>query len=184
MDEEGNKFPAKDLLEAAKHLAKNNVRKPSIITSLRRWWTDKYKLPWTPSNVGDFTVLDLLTEFYEDLFEEDKQALYEASKNEDGELVFESTGDDLIDKWEREIAMGIEPDLTEGMAPDDRYALIEEQEAARKAKDKLAEISDVDDRFNQSLKKDPMYSPKTRDQLRKDGSIPGISPLDLLGKGR
>ena len=65
---------------------------------LRRWWTDKYRIPWTPNNIGDFTVLDLLTEFYEDLFEKDKTALYEASRDGDGEIMFESTGDELIDK--------------------------------------------------------------------------------------
>ena len=73
------------------------------MTMLRRWWTNKYKLPWTPSNVGDFTVLDLLTEFYEDVFENDKSALFEASRGEDGEIMFESTGDPLIDKWEKEL---------------------------------------------------------------------------------
>jgi hypothetical protein len=131
---------------------------------LRRWWTDKYKLPWTPSNVGDFTTLDLLTEFYEDLFEKNKDALYDASRGEDGEIMFESTGDPLIDKWEREMSMGIEPDLDEGRSPESKASSEASKKLIDSARKKAAQLDGIDDRFG--------------------GVKSSISPLDLLGKGK
>lgn len=184
---EGKKLQAKTVVEAAKMMAKDNVRHPSLITMLRRWWTDKYKLPWTPKNIDDFTVLDLLTEYYEDLFEKDKTALFEASRGEDGEIIFESTGDELIDKWEQELAMGIEPDLTEGMAAADRVALLEEQAFAQVAKEKVKQVTDIDEKFDRGLMSNPMYTTKTAGELQALGtaaSVKGLSPLDLLGKGK
>jgi len=68
----------------------------------------------------------LLTEFYEDLFEENPDALLKAAKNADGEIVFDETGDPLIDKWEKELAQGITPDLTEGMS-DEALASLEKE---------------------------------------------------------
>jgi hypothetical protein len=149
---------------------------------LRRWWTEKYSLPWTHDNVGDFTVLDLLVEFYEDLFEKDKNALYESSRGEDGEITFESTGDPLIDKWEKELAMGIEPDLMEGMAEEEKYALVKQQEKISVAKKKVREVTDIDDRFDEAILRNPMYAPKNAGEVQGKGSL-GLSPLDLLGRG-
>lgn len=39
-------------------------------------------------------------------------------EKEYGVFFFENTGDDLIDKWEQEIAQGLVPDLTEGLPKD------------------------------------------------------------------
>ena len=35
-----------------------------------------------------------------------------------------SHGDDLVDRWEKELAAGIMPDITEGMAPEAREKLL------------------------------------------------------------
>ena len=163
VDAQGKKLKAKTVVEAAKEIAKNNHRHPTLTTMLRKWWTDKYRLPWTPNNLGDLTTLDLLTEFYEDLFEKDKTALFEASRGEDGEIMFESTGDTLIDKWEQELAMGLEPDLTEGIGADTLEAMKQGKLMKKAAKSKLQQVASIDDRF--------------------DTGSSGINPLDLLGKG-
>ena len=82
---------------------------------LRRWWTQKYTLPWTHDSFQSSTEFDLLVEFYEDVFEKDPAAMFEAGKGEDGEIMFGDTGDPMIDKWEAEFAKGLVPDLGEGM---------------------------------------------------------------------
>ena len=78
---------------------------------LRQWAEDKYRLPWNHDVFQDQTILDLLISFWEDYYQKNS---IEAKRTEDGEVVFE-TGDPYIDKWERELAAGITPDLLEGM---------------------------------------------------------------------
>lgn len=60
-----------------------------------------------------------------------------AKMNEKGEVTFR-TGDPLIDKWEQEIAAGIEPDLLEGLPPHVREKEQKEIER-RKTDQKLLE---------------------------------------------
>lgn len=57
------------------------------------------------------SLFELLISFWEDHFEENKT---EAYRNKEGHVVYR-TGDPLIDKWEQELEMGIEPDLLEGL---------------------------------------------------------------------
>lgn len=42
------------------------------------------------------------------------------AKRDDGKNVRFYSDDPLIDKWERELAMGLDPDLTEGMTPEQK----------------------------------------------------------------
>lgn len=81
---------------------------------LRRWWVKKYQIPWTSSYFQESTLLELLIEFMEDYYENNKSELFHDSLDADGNVVFD-TGDPLIDKWEQEIAKGLSPDLLEGM---------------------------------------------------------------------
>ena len=150
---------------------------------LRRWWTKKYKLPWTSNNIEELTIVDLLTEFYEDLYESDKTALWEASRGEDGEIMFEETGDPLFDKWEKEFHMGITPDLTEGLPEEDRAALFKEQARAKRARELAPLISEIDERFDEAIRIDPRYATKSAGELGR-GRPSSIDPLDLLGKGK
>jgi len=55
--------------------------------------------------------------FWEDYYRKNP---VEARRTEDGRVVYANTGDELIDKWERELAMGLEPDLLEGVDPEER----------------------------------------------------------------
>jgi hypothetical protein len=116
-----------DLVEYAKKTAARNLKDPSLQTSLRRWWVRKYGLPWTSPHAQQQTEAELLVEFYEDWFHEHPEERRKVL-SKDGEFYFEETGDEQIDKWEKELAMGLEPDLEEGLAPAAREQLKKERE--------------------------------------------------------
>lgn len=78
--------------------------------ALALWWTRKYKLPSNHELFQSRTIFDLLVEFYIDRFQEKP---IEVHRNADGEIQFTDTGDELIDKWEQQIADGELPDLWE-----------------------------------------------------------------------
>ena len=57
-----------------------------------------------------------MVEWWEDRFEEDKNLKYKYMKDEDGNISFEGMYDDpLLEKWEKELSMGITPDFNEGL---------------------------------------------------------------------
>lgn len=62
-----------------------------------------------------------MVEYWEDILEDNPKGLREAAKDEFGELVYENTGDDFVDKWEQEIAQGLTPDLSEALPADFEY---------------------------------------------------------------
>lgn len=59
-------------------------------------------------------MFDLLVDFYLDMFEKNP---LDAHRNDDGFVQFTDTGDALIDKWEQQIADGVDVDLTEAFGP-------------------------------------------------------------------
>jgi hypothetical protein len=81
---------------------------------LRRWAEEKYRLPWTHKSIQDLTPLELWTRVYEDYYHENK---IEIHRGEDGEIKLE-TDDAMVNKWEEELAMGLDPDITEGLTED------------------------------------------------------------------
>lgn len=83
--------------------------------ALARWWQRKYKLPSNHELFLERTEFDLMVEFYEDMFDEKP---LEAMRNEDGHIQFTDTGDPLIDKWEAEIAQGMDPNLWDAFSPE------------------------------------------------------------------
>lgn len=78
---------------------------------LRQWAETKFNLPWTHEAFQQLSLFELLIMFWEDHYRKNP---IEAKRGVDGTVTFSNTGDALIDKWERELAMGIEPDLLEG----------------------------------------------------------------------
>lgn len=100
---------------------------------LRRWWTKKYSLPSTHNLYQEASEFELLTEFYEDYYEENHSAQLDLYKDENGEVQLIGTGDALIDKWERELAMGLEPDLNEGLSTEQRQELVKEQNKPKRS---------------------------------------------------
>lgn len=84
---------------------------------LRKWAEAKYSLPWTHESLQQLTLLELLVMFWEDYYRKNP---VETRRAADGRVIYSNTGDALIDKWEQELAMGLEPDLLEGVAPEER----------------------------------------------------------------
>lgn len=81
---------------------------------MRRWAEKKYRLPWTHECFQSQSLFELLISFWEDYYDRNPIA---SRTTADGNVVFANTGDPLIDKWERELAQGLQPDLLEGLPP-------------------------------------------------------------------
>ena len=96
--------------EATKKIAVEIARNPTDLEILKRWWTNKYKLPSNHELFTSQTKFELLVEYQLDIFEKNP---LEVHRQADGEIQFTNTGDSLIDKWEQDLADGIMPDLTE-----------------------------------------------------------------------
>jgi hypothetical protein len=118
-------------------IAAERVKNPQLLDMLRQWWEEKYHLPWTHETCQELSVFELMVMFWEDYYRKNPT---DAKRTASGEVFF-NTGDPLLDKWEKEIAMGIEPDLMEGLSHEEREkekkAL--ERLIARKNKTKQAE---------------------------------------------
>lgn len=107
---------------------------------MRRWWTSKYKLPVTSREWEVSIFEDLYVEFLEDLIVSDKDfsaSLYEKHLAE-GKI---STGDPLLDRWERQIARGEDPDLDymEDSVAAERDALVRERYRRMREEEALEE---------------------------------------------
>jgi hypothetical protein len=98
-------------------IAAERVRNPGTLDMLRRWWEAKYNLPSNHELFQKLTLQDLLVSFWEDYYLKNKIATH---TTEGGQVIFTNTGDALIDKWERELALGLEPDLLDGVSPEER----------------------------------------------------------------
>lgn len=105
--------------------------------ALARWWEKKYKLPSNHELFQERTRLDLLVEYHVDQFE--KKPL-ESYRNEQGDIQFTDTGDDLIDKWEEQIAKGDIPDLYEAF-DEESISHIERIRQARRERDPFEGLS-------------------------------------------
>ncbi len=90
-----------------------------MLAVLRRWWEKKYQIPSNHDLFTSRTEHDLLTEYYEDIFERNP---LEKWRNEDGTIQFTDTGDSVIDYWEQLLAEGRdgEVDLLEGFTDEER----------------------------------------------------------------
>ena len=119
------------LLRYAQITAARTLRNPELEDSLRLWWVKKYQLPWTHDLAQEQTESDLLVEFYEDIYQKNPSEARKAL-GKDGEFFFENTGDPLFDKWERELAVGLTPDLEEGLSQEQKAQLRKERELAAK----------------------------------------------------
>ena len=95
---------------------------------MRRWWTEKYQKSHQSDEFKRYTLSALLVEFFEDYYAKHPAKVREL------DLPFLSTGDPMIDKWEREIAAGITPDLMEDLTPEDGERLMRWSRAAYQKK--------------------------------------------------
>jgi hypothetical protein len=100
-------------------------------------------MPWTSKYFQESTREELLVEFFEDFYDENPKEQIKDLKDEDGEITLE-TGDPIIDKWERELAMGLTPDLNEGLAPGEAKHI----EKTLKENKKHTEVVEIDEKYD------------------------------------
>lgn len=62
--------------------------------------------------------------------------MYKEVTDESGHIVMPETGDEYIDKWEKELAMGLTPDLEEGYSPEYKAKLA--QQRKKTARNRIA----------------------------------------------
>lgn len=116
-------------MEAAKLQAALNLQgQGDPLAPLRRWWTKKYQRSHRSREFQEYTVFELVTEFFEDYYSENKSEMYELSD------AFVSLGDPIIDKWEREVRSGLVPDLMEDLPAEEAEKLIDWSRRAYKKK--------------------------------------------------
>lgn len=120
---------------------------------LRRWWTEKYRLPSNHSLFLDSTPFDLLVEYYEDWFEDDPAAVLDTMRGEDGEVVFEDLEDTLLAKWEHEVSQGAIPDLEEGLSNEAKEKLAAERTKYAKASGKAVAVADINEDFSKAAER-------------------------------
>ena len=81
----------------------------------------------------------MLTEFWEDYYSSNKSEMYELN------APFDTLGDPLIDKWERQVRSGQVPDLMEGMNDKEAEELIDWSRKVYKKKVRRGIIRGVSD---------------------------------------
>tara|TARA_Y100000310_G_C20576338_1_gene760598 strand:+ start:120 stop:560 length:441 start_codon:yes stop_codon:yes gene_type:complete len=107
-----------NLMDAAKLQARKNLKgKGELLAPIRIWWTRKYRKSPKSVEFTQYTLLEIITEFWEDYYTDNpKEAL------RDGDRII--TGDPLIDKWEKELEKGLDVDLSEGLTEEEHERLI------------------------------------------------------------
>lgn len=120
----------------------------------------KYTLPWNHDLFQERTLFDLMVEYNLDFFED--QPL-EAHRNEDGHIQFKNTGDDLIDKWEEQVAAGDTPSMAQDMFDEETLEKLERLRARGRARTSGLVASSMKDAFEEV----------ERDAMRQGLGIPG-----------
>lgn len=142
---------SEDLVMRAKLMARANLL--DGVELLRRWWCQKYNKP--AKDLGDYTLFELVVEFFEDYYSNNPEERYRLERELTGEIRL-NTDDPLLSRWEEQIVRGIIPDLTEGMNDKDRKItreLIKKKEAELKQKSyseiisKLSEVGLSSDEY-------------------------------------
>jgi hypothetical protein len=95
---------------------------------LERWWSTKYKLPCCHSLFQETTFFEHLVDYFLDYYEANP---LEQHRNEDGTIQFKATGDDLIDRWEKELSQGNTPDLMEAFSEEQKNSIIKRLERVK-----------------------------------------------------
>lgn len=91
---------------------------------MRIWWTKKYQKSPQSNEFKGYTIFELLVEFFEDYYDQNPEKLREL------DLPFLSTGDEFVDKWEKEISQGIVPDILEDLPPEEAEDLLKWSKSA------------------------------------------------------
>tara|TARA_R100000808_G_C2074491_1_gene100706 strand:+ start:53 stop:565 length:513 start_codon:yes stop_codon:yes gene_type:complete len=143
-------------LAMIKAIARHNLRKDSLVI-LRQWWAKKYHSSPKSDEFQRYTLWEMTIEFFEDYYAQDKKRVWKDEREDLGAVELPESGDPLVDRWERQIAEGLEPDLTEGL-PEEKRAQIRER---------AQQIQSVTDAKN-SVRE----SEKLAEMFRNIGSVP------------
>ena len=108
----------------------------------------KYSLPPTSDEYLRYTPEELIVEFFEDYFESHPAEQLQRQVHETSGQPYFVTGDPLIDKWEREIAEGREPDLDEALTPNQREVEKARLERLRAAAGERDGFAGIEERFD------------------------------------
>lgn len=125
-------------------------------------------------------------EWWEDYYENNPKELRARFVDDDGEMTFTETGDELLDKWEQEFARGIIPDLEEGLPTGEKEKLKEERKLSKRGRQQLKELvkepRTKEDRLYESKKVVPgSLEEKALLQKRTLGGKSKDGWVDLLG---
>jgi len=129
---------------------------------------------------------ELLVEFYEDYYSEHPDEARRVFNKADGQFYFEETGDELLDKWERELEQGLTPDLEEGLSQSAKERLQKEREKRKKSpvpQQSKAPVPPSDPRL--ASKYAAHGSREEQELLRKKllgSGIPSTDWVDILGR--
>lgn len=136
--------------------------------SLERWWIRKYKIPSNSELFQSRTFFDLLVEYHLDRFEEKP---LEVHRQADGEIQLTDTGDELLDKWEQQLADGEEVDLAEAFSPGQlqkiKKSLSKAKEQGINASYGSSTIRDNIERIEAIAKEQNNFNPKLRSPFAK-----------------
>jgi len=92
-----------------------------------------------------------------DRFEKDP---LEVHRQQDGEIQFKDTGDDLIDRWEQQLADGDDVDLMEAFTPESMARLKELQAKAKGIKAPGTSFADTVNRFERQAQQEEVKRKK------------------------
>lgn len=128
-------------------------------------------MPSSDAGFQDSTIFELLVSFFRWKFRKDPKAALDAMRDSKGEIVFDETGDALIDKWESELAAGLVPDLTEGLPSAEMDKLHKEKEKAKSARKAIKELQ-YDEKTSRLMNRMPPSS-KNINELNTDDLLLG-----------
>ena len=146
------------------------------MTFLRLWWTKKYRLPVTSNEWLNSYPEDVAVELLEERYLNDEKSAKEARLKYLGVEI--ATDDPLIDKWEREIARGETPDLSEGEDEKSRRRdeWVREQAELHYAEtgERLYKAHEMEGRYVQDQTPDLDYTQQSRGDVLQEA-------VDLMG---
>ena len=109
--------------------------------------------------------------------------MYKEIADIDGHVSLPETGDELIDKWEKEIAMGIEPDLEEGYTQARREKLKQERSKLSGAKQKAKQLDGFNENYSPQnvaiLGRENKSVPSNLMEFAKNGGLSNMDPATI-----
>jgi hypothetical protein len=123
----------------------------------------------------------LWTEWYEDFFEKNPNEMRAMKKDADGNIVFDETGDELFDKWEHELSLGLQPDLEEGLSVQEKEKLKKERELSKLGKEAMEKAELFSENYGSLTDRQAMLREKVA-SIRPTGSFGTVPTVTTVSK--